>query len=290
MKKLALIVAAIVLAVSATAAVSQANDLMRIGFEPTEDTNHERPSEMLWGGPGSTSHGKHVRMSGALRGDRAGNFSIADENNRWLIDDSNSRSGLQSARLLPKDHDGEPDAGNQNYNWYFYELQEVMRNSTQGIRLGWSQYRAGNDDFRQNGFAGVNSGELWQMRITGSGDITFESGGATVASDVASDGMGWYDFEMDFDLPNSKITAARYQAPGDSSFTELLSGAVDFKGGNSATSIKQLVFRPDNTNAHVDTAWDDIFVMEFNPIPEPSTALLLIAGLVGLAASRTRRK
>ena len=284
MKKSALIIAAIVLAVSATAAVSQANDLMRIGFEPNEDTNHEVPSQMLWGGPGSTTHGKHVRMLGDLRGDRAGNFSIAGENTRWLIDDSNARSGSQSARL------GDQDAGNTNYNWYFYELQEVMRNSDQGIRIGWSQHRAGNDDFRQNGFAGVNSGELWQMRITGSGDITFESGAATVASDVASDGMGWYDFEMDFDLPNSQITAARYQAPGDSGFTELLSGPVDFKGGNSATSIKQLVFRPDNTNAHVDTAWDDIFVAEFNPIPEPSTALLVLAGLVGLAASRTRRK
>ena len=75
MKKSALIIAAIVLAVSATAAVSQANDLMRIGFEPNEDTNHEVPSQMLWGGPGTTPHGKHVRMLGDLRGDRAGNFS-----------------------------------------------------------------------------------------------------------------------------------------------------------------------------------------------------------------------
>lgn len=49
------------------------------------------------GADGSTTHGKDVPLDGTTT--RAGNFSIPGHSTRWLIDDSNARSGTQSVRL-----------------------------------------------------------------------------------------------------------------------------------------------------------------------------------------------
>lgn len=81
-----------------TASVSQAEVIFRIGFESSEYPNaDDSPGATLWGADGSTTHGKDVPLDGTTT--RAGNFSIPGHSTRWLIDDSNARSGTQSVRL-----------------------------------------------------------------------------------------------------------------------------------------------------------------------------------------------
>ena len=282
MKKSVSIIAAVLFAGTIG---SQANltYLLQIGFEFSEGNSPEN-GQAYWQGDGTPTHGIWIEEPGG--GDRTGNFSIPSDSTRFLVDDGNSRSGSQSARLS--------ESAPGDYRWINMTdpgLRTEIENSLLPIRLGYSNYRAQTgDDLRSNGMHESNPNptlevELWQMRVAGDGNISIETGGGTFSSNPGNL-VGWYDFEMDVDFNTSQILAARFQEPGASGFTELITGGpVDFKGSVAATTFQVWKFRPDNGGVSPDTAWDDIFVAQ---IPEPGALALLALG--GLLLARTRRK
>lgn len=288
MKTSARIVAGLTAGLVMGAMHAQANlvYLLDVGFEFNEGINPET-STQYWNGDGSKIHGVHVLQPD---GDPGGNFSISDENNRFLIDDGNARSGSQSARLSVADGAG-------NYYWLNfteqgyapgqYGVQTDIDDSALPIRIGWSLYHpVAGEDVRQNGLqTGTNFGtELWQMRLY-SGGVTFESGGATATSNPSSL-TGWFDFEIDADFNTHQFIGARYRHQNDASWTELLTGAVDFKGSIAAPTFQTLVFRPDGNPTSPDLALDDLFIAQ---IPEPGGLVLLAFGGGLMAAFRRRR-
>ena len=246
-----------------TAQLPEASALVtyvEMGFEVNE--GNDVGGNPVWGADGTPAHGRDLPFP-TLPAQAA--FSIPDENNRWLVDNSNARTGSQSVRLTQS----------VPFNYYFNLNDEARTNlntSTELVRITYSVYRAQTgDDLRMNGGAQPNptnptnlQGEMWQLRIAPDGNISAETGGGTFAYNPG-DLTGWYDFEIDIDVPAKMIHGARWREPGATGFTELITGSpVAFKPDGNPYTLGVLVFRPDNAGVSPDTAWDDIRIFEIS--------------------------
>lgn len=129
---------------------------------------------------------------------------------------------------------------------------------------GWRFSESGNTPFTLASFDGAEAHQdrqsLWARDILVTGTL---AGGGTVSASFA------LDFIQDGDGPLNDFQT--FLLP--SSFTNLLS--VEFKGINGSSSNW---FSMDNVN-----------VAAGRPVPVPATALLLAAGLAGLAGLRRRK-
>ena len=174
----------------------------------------------------------------------------------------------------------------------------AMQAATGDVRISFSMYWPEGADMRMNGFGGTNdtmTGELWQFRIKSNGDIHFQTdllGNDTGAqNDIdtpATDPTNqWVDFMADIDLSGSigQFKSLQYRVASDP-FKEVLSTVSQFRDRNEGTHINRLAFNNDNNQGDGGARFDNIVI---GVIPEPSTVLLMVVGLLGLVSCRRRR-
>jgi hypothetical protein len=221
--------------------------------------------------------------------DATGSWTTLSDASHFIVSNAQSRSGAQSIR-----YSGPLNSQLAQYN-FTPEAQAAM--DSQVVKLDFSIFRPVVDQrariiaLRQGGATPFEFGILGDADQILLSAGTETGGEAFIRSPAPSDINVWYDFSMLIDFSGTstaQIHSATWSIAGGTP-TEMLTAPVPFwYPTTKLAGIQLMTFNgpdPNLPNTSPNWAWDGIRI---TTIPEPSSLLIALGGVIGMTAL-TRR-